>query len=144
MPFESPTLAPAATITFLFTDIEGSTRLLQEIGTGYPAVLEEHTKLLQSALEARGGRVVDRAGDGLFVAFESAGGAMLGAVEGQRALLEHAWPAGVRVHVRMGLHTGEAVRSGSSWVGLDVHRAAPATPTASHRRTAVVTVRRPA
>ncbi|HEX8696024.1 MAG TPA: tetratricopeptide repeat protein [Longimicrobium sp.] len=115
---------PRGTVTFLFTDMEGSTRLLQQIGAAYPAVLEEQRRLAMGACERHGGRLVDTAGDGLFVAFERARDALAAAIEAQRALLSHPWPDGAAVRVRMGLHTGEPVASGSGYTGLDVHRAA--------------------
>ena len=115
---------PTGTVTFLFTDIEGSTSLLQRSGAAYPAILEQHTRLLLEVIERHGGRLVDRAGDGLFVVFDRATTGLHATVDAQRALLDHTWPDDVRVLVRMGLHTGDAVRSGSGYVGLDVHRAA--------------------
>jgi predicted ATPase/class 3 adenylate cyclase len=124
MQSDSGSAGPTGTVTFLFTDIEGSTQLLQRSGEAFPGILEAHTRLLQDVVERHGGRVVDRAGDGLFVVFDRAGGGLLATVEAQRALRDHMWPGDARVSVRMGLHTGDAVRSGSSYVGLDVHRAA--------------------
>jgi class 3 adenylate cyclase len=112
------------TVTFLFTDIEGSTRLLQRIGAAYTTVLEDQLRLVRSAVESHGGRVVDTAGDGLFAAFEGASDALGGAVAAQRALHAHEWPEQAEVRVRMGLHTGEPVLSAAGYVGLDVHRAA--------------------
>jgi predicted ATPase/class 3 adenylate cyclase len=118
------TAGPGGTVTFLFTDIEGSTRLLQQIGAAYSSVLEDQQRLAREAFEATGGRIVDTAGDGLFVVFERARDAFLGAIGAQRALVGHAWPEDVEVRVRMGLHTGEPVVSAAGYVGLDVHRAA--------------------
>ncbi len=110
------------TVTLLFTDIEGSTRLLRELGTGYETVLADHRRLLRAAFDAHGGSEIDTAGDGFFYAFPRARDAVLAAVEGQRALAEHTWPIPLRV--RMGMHTGEPARSEAGYVGLDVHRAA--------------------
>jgi predicted ATPase/class 3 adenylate cyclase len=110
------------TVTLLFTDIEGSTKLLRELGEQYETVLHEHRRLLREAFRARQGEEVDTAGDGFFYAFSRASEALLAAVDGQRALAGHDWPQPIRV--RMGLHTGEPVRSDTSYVGLDVHRAA--------------------
>lgn len=110
------------TVTLLFTDIEGSTKLLRELGEQYETVLHEHRRLLREAFGARQGEEIDTAGDGFFYAFPRATEALLAAVEGQRALAGHEWPQPIRV--RMGLHTGEPVRSDTSFVGLDVHRAA--------------------
>jgi predicted ATPase/class 3 adenylate cyclase len=115
---------PRGTVTFLFTDIEGSTRLLQQIGAEYSHVLEEQKRLALEVYARHGGRLVDTAGDGMFVVFERARDAVAGAAEAQHALLSHAWPAGVSLRVRMGLHTGEPIVSPSGYVGLDVHRAA--------------------
>ena len=112
----------SGTVTLLFTDIEGSTRLLRELGDGYEQVLGDQRRLLREAFAARNGSEVDTAGDGFFYAFPRARDALLAAVEGQRALGAHEWP-GV-VQVRMGMHTGEPLSSGTGFVGLDVHRAA--------------------
>jgi YVTN family beta-propeller protein len=115
---------PSGAITFLFTDIEGSTRLVKHLRDRYGEVLAEHQRLLRAAFEAHGGYEVDTQGDSFFVAFTSAREALLAAVEGQLALLTHSWPDGVEVKVRMGLHTGQAVATGDRYTGLAVHRAA--------------------
>jgi predicted ATPase/class 3 adenylate cyclase/Flp pilus assembly protein TadD len=115
---------PSETVTFLFTDIEGSTRLLQQLGDGYAALLEEQQQLVREACEKHAGTVVGTQGDSFFVAFSNALEAINAVVETQRALTAHAWPNGVKVRVRMGLHTGKAQISSSNYVGLDVHRAA--------------------
>jgi predicted ATPase/class 3 adenylate cyclase len=115
---------PTGTVTFLFSDIEGSTRLLQSLGEGYPDVLETHQRLLRDAFGARGGTVVSTEGDSFFVVFPDAGEALAAAVASQRALEDHEWPEGARVKVRMGLHTGQGTLGGDNYVGLDVHRAA--------------------
>ena len=122
----SPEMAdlPTGAITFLFTDIEGSTRLLKQLRERYSEVLFEHQRLLRAAFAAHGGYEVDTQGDSFFVAFASARGAMLAAVEGQLALRSHPWPDGVEVKVRMGLHTGHAVAAEGRYTGLAVHRAA--------------------
>ncbi len=121
----APTPAlPVGTVTLLFSDIEGSTRLLARLGDGYGDMLAEHHRLLGDALAAHGGRVVDTQGDAFFVAFASAGGAVRAAAAGQRALAAGNWPDGAQVGVRMGLHTGEPTLSGERYVGMDVHRAA--------------------
>lgn len=114
----------AGTITLVFTDIEGSTQLLQRLGDRYGSVLSEHHRLVRAAFGAHGGTERDAAGDGLYFAFPSARAALAGAVAAQRALLTHEWPDGAAVRVRMGLHTGEPVSSEVGLVGLDVHRAA--------------------
>jgi YVTN family beta-propeller protein len=115
---------PSGAVTFLFTDIEGSTSLVKQLRERYGDVLREHQRLLRAAFEAYGGHEVDTQGDSFFVAFSSARDALLAAVEGQRALLAHPWPGGVRIRVRMGLHTGQAIASGGRYTGLAVHRAA--------------------
>ncbi len=115
---------PTGTVTFLFTDIEGSTRLLQQLGEEFAGLLAEHQRLLREACETHAGSVVNIHGDSFFVAFPRAGDAINAAVQCQRALAAQVWTNGVSVRVRMGLHTGEAQISSSNYVGLDVHRAA--------------------
>ncbi len=115
---------PSGAVTFLFSDIEGSTRLVKELRERYGDVLGEHQRLLRAAFGAHGGYEVDTQGDSFFIAFSSARDALLAAVEGQLALLAHPWPDGVRIKVRMGVHTGQAVASGGRYTGLAVHRAA--------------------
>jgi YVTN family beta-propeller protein len=115
---------PSGAVTFLFTDIEGSTRLVKQLRDRYGDVLREHQRLLRAAFEAHAGHEIDTQGDSFFVAFSSARDALLAAVEGQRALFAHPWPDGVRIKVRMGLHTGQAIESGGRYTGLAVHRAA--------------------
>ncbi|HEY3522310.1 MAG TPA: tetratricopeptide repeat protein [Candidatus Limnocylindrales bacterium] len=109
------------TVTLLFTDIEGSTKLLRQLGDRYHALLADHHRLLREAFQTRGGNEVDTAGDGLFYVFPSARAAIAAAVAGQRALGAQDWPADVRV--RMGIHTGEPLSGDGGFVGLDVHRA---------------------
>ncbi len=109
---------PTGTVTFLFTDIEGSTRLAQELGAGYADVLREHRRRLRKALSGRDGAEVDTQGDSFFYAFGSAADAVRAAMEGQTAL------AAGPVRVRMGLHTGEASVDAEGYAGIDVHRAA--------------------
>jgi predicted ATPase/class 3 adenylate cyclase len=109
---------PRGTVTFLFTDIEGSTRLLHELGDDYAEALAEHRRLLREAFERNGGVEVDTQGDAFFVAFSRAQDAVAGAAEAQRSL------AGGPVRVRMGLHTGEPQVTGEGYVGLDVHAGA--------------------
>jgi YVTN family beta-propeller protein len=115
---------PSGAVTFLFTDIEGSTRLVKQLRERYGDVLHEHQRLLRAAFDAHGGHEIDTQGDSFFIAFSSARDGLLAAVEGQLALSAHQWPDGVRIKVRMGLHTGQAVASGGRYTGLAVHRAA--------------------
>ncbi len=116
---------PTGTVTFLFTDIEGSTTLLQRLGDRrYADVLEEHRRLLRAAFEEGHGQEVDTQGDAFLVAFPRARDAVGAAVAAQQALTKHAWPDGASLRVRMGLHTGEPVSETEGYVGLDVHRAA--------------------
>ncbi len=118
------TEAPTGAVTFLFTDIEGSTRLVKQLRDRYGEVLRDHQRLLRAAFESHHGYEVDTQGDSFFVAFASARDAVLAAVEGQHALLSHSWPEGVEIRVRMGLHTGQAVAGDGRYTGLAVHRAA--------------------
>ncbi len=115
---------PSGTVTFLFTDIEGSTELLKRLGDRYADVLGEHQQLIRAAAEERGGREIDTQGDSFFVAFARANAALGAAVVSQRALAEYEWPEGAEVRVRMGLHTGEPLVGKERYVGIGVHRAA--------------------
>lgn len=115
---------PTGTVTFLFTDVEGSTRLLQTLGDRYRDVLSGHGRILRDAIAAGSGGEVRTEGDSFFAAFPTAAGAILAAVQAQRGLAAHQWPDGRSVQVRMGLHTGEGVFGGDNYIGLDVHRAA--------------------
>jgi predicted ATPase/class 3 adenylate cyclase len=115
---------PTGTVTFLFTDIEGSTKLLQELGDGYAAVRDEHAAIVRRATSEGGGVEVSTGGDSFFLAFHSPVGAVRAAVSAQRGLTERDWPHGSPVRVRMGLHTGEGVLGGDDYVGIDVNRAA--------------------
>jgi len=114
--------APRGTVTLMFTDIEGSTLLLRELGDRYETVLADHRRLLRAAFAAERGSEIDTAGDGFFYAFPRARDALVAAVNGQRELAAHEWPASFKV--RMGLHTGDPVSSETGYVGIDVHRAA--------------------
>jgi YVTN family beta-propeller protein len=115
---------PSGAVTFLFTDIEASTRLLKQLRDRYVQVLSEHQRLLRGAFAAHGGHEIDTQGDSFFVAFASARDAVLSAVEGQLMLLSHPWPEGVQLKVRMGIHTGQAAVNDGKYTGLAVHRAA--------------------
>jgi class 3 adenylate cyclase len=118
------TALPTGTVTFLFTDIEGSTELLKQLGEGYVTALAEHRRILRKAVEEQAGREIDNQGDSFFFAFERANAALGAAVLAQRALSEHAWPEGGEVRVRMGIHTDEPIVGEDAYVGLGVHRAA--------------------
>jgi class 3 adenylate cyclase len=115
---------PGGTITFLFTDIEGSTRLLQELGDAYGDVVRDHRRLLREHLGDNGGTEVDTQGDAFFYSFTRARDAVGGAVAAQRALAAHEWPGQTEVRVRMGVHTGEPSVGEGGYLGLDVVRAA--------------------
>ncbi|HEY8922204.1 MAG TPA: adenylate/guanylate cyclase domain-containing protein, partial [Candidatus Limnocylindria bacterium] len=115
---------PTGTVTFLFTDIEGSTRLAQDLGDAWPPLLERHRQIARAAWAEQRGVEIGTEGDSFFVVFTSAPQAVAAAVAAQRGLAAEAWPADGQVRSRMGLHTGEGVLSGGSYVGLDVHRAA--------------------
>jgi class 3 adenylate cyclase/ABC-type transporter Mla MlaB component len=115
---------PEGTVTFLFTDIEGSTELLKQLRDQYKTLLAEHRDILRAAFDKWGGREVDTQGDAFFVAFQRATDAVNAVVEIQRALAAHNWLEGVEVRVRMGLHTGEPWVEDEGYVGMDVHRAA--------------------
>ncbi len=117
------TQLPTGTVTFLFTDIEASTKLLRELGDRYADVLQEHRQIVRSELEREGGAELGTEGDSFFAVFRSPAAATRAVVGMQRAISGHAWPDGVTVRVRMGLHTGEGTPVGDGYVGLDVHRA---------------------
>ena len=116
---------PGGTVTFVFTDIEGSTRLLQELGDeGYGRVSGDHRRLVREAFGARDGTEIDTQGDAFFFSFPRARDAVAAAVDAQRALRDHEWPQGKELRVRMGLHTGEPHVGEEGYLGLDVVRAA--------------------
>jgi class 3 adenylate cyclase len=116
---------PGGTVTFVFTDIEGSTRLLQELGDEeYGRVSGDHRRLVRETFGERGGTEIDTQGDAFFFSFPRARDAVAAAVDAQRALHDHEWPGGSEVLVRMGLHTGEPHVGEEGYLGLDVVRAA--------------------
>jgi class 3 adenylate cyclase len=115
---------PEGTVTFLFTDIEGSAQLVQRLRDGWGDVHAAHRRLLREAFAASDGQEVDSQGDAFFVAFARARDAVTAAARGQQALAAHAWPEGARVRVRMGIHTGEPSVGEEGYLGLDVIRAA--------------------
>ena len=118
------TTLPQGTVTFAFTDIEGSTALLKQLGERYVDVLSDHRRLVRESFTAHGGTEIDSQGDAFFFAFARASSAVAGAVQAELAHAEHAWPDGAAVRVRIGLHTGEPTVSDAGYVGLDVVRAA--------------------
>src|SRR5262245_7968341 len=115
---------PTGTVTFLFTDIEGSTRLLQELRERYDEVLSTHARLIREAIEEFDGHEIDTQGDAFFIAFARARDAVAAAVAIQRVLAAEDWPDGASVRVRMGIHTGEPLASDERYVGMGVHKGA--------------------
>lgn len=112
------------TVTFLYTDIEGSTRLLQALGEQYVQVVSQQRRRVIDIVRSHEGDVVDAYGDMVFTAFARAKDAAEAAVEVQRSIAAYPWPAGSQVRIRIGVHTGEPMRVESGYVGIDVHRAA--------------------
>ena len=115
---------PSGTVTFLFTDIEGSTRLLTDLGDGFRDVLEAHAEILRTAIGGHRGTEVSTEGDAFFAVFPSARDAVAAASEAQSSLAGRTWPEAGTVRVRIGLHSGEGTLGGDNYVGMDVHRAA--------------------
>ncbi len=115
---------PTGTVTLLITDVEGSTELLKRLGDAYAEALDDQHRLLERAIALYGGVVVDTQGDSCLAAFARGRDAVAAAVEAQRALAAHPWPAGETLRVRMALHTGEPTVEQGRYVGLTVHRAA--------------------
>jgi class 3 adenylate cyclase len=115
---------PTGTVTMVFSDMEGSTRLLARLGAAYGDLLSAQRRLLRGAFGSHQGTEMGTEGDSFFVVFASAVEAVSACAEGQRALAGHAWPQGVAPLVRMGLHTGEPTRHEDGYIGMDVHRAA--------------------
>ena len=115
---------PEGTVTFLFTDIEGSTELLKALGDKYATVLADQRRILREEFTRWNGQEVDTQGDAFFYSFPRATQAVSAAVEAQRDIASHTWPDGVEVRVRMGLHTGEPATWEEGYLGMDVHRAA--------------------
>ena len=115
---------PSGTVTFFFTDIEESTKLLDKLGDQYATLLADHHKIMRDAVQKWNGREVDTQGDAFFVTFARSLDAVQCAVEAQRAFASHSWLHNQPVRVRMGLHTGEPLIASTGYVGMDVHRAA--------------------
>jgi predicted ATPase/class 3 adenylate cyclase/DNA-binding NarL/FixJ family response regulator len=124
MPKRRTPSLPAGTVTLLFTDIEGSASLLQQLGDRYAEVLAHYWRFVRSAIQDRGGQEVDTQGDALFAAFSRARDAVAAGIAAQRAIGAHAWPEDLSLRVRMGLHTGETLSGETGYAGMDVHRAA--------------------
>jgi predicted ATPase/class 3 adenylate cyclase len=118
------TTLPTGTVTFLFTDIEGSTRLLNELGNSYPKILARHHEIVRQQIEAADGYEVSTDGDAFFAVFTTAVAALRAAVGAQQALAAETWPDEVALRVRMGIHSGTGELLGPTYVGIDVHRAA--------------------
>jgi predicted ATPase/class 3 adenylate cyclase len=118
------TQLPTGTVTFLFTDIEGSTRLLQELGPDYSSAQADHMRIMRDAITAGGGVEIRTEGDAFFAVFPSATGAVAAAVLAQRAMNDHHWSHDRPLRVRMGMHTGEGILGGDDYLGIDVNRAA--------------------
>jgi predicted ATPase/class 3 adenylate cyclase len=115
---------PSGTVTMLFSDMEGSTALLSRLGGAYGDALDLHRRVLRAAWVNHGGAEMGTEGDSFFVVFQSAADGVRAALEAQRGLAVQDWPRGASVAVRIGLHTGEPMRHGDGYVGMDVHRAA--------------------
>ncbi|MDX6325489.1 MAG: hypothetical protein QOK15_1843, partial [Nocardioidaceae bacterium] len=115
---------PSGTVTLLFSDIEGSTALLSRLGRAYADALSQQRRILRRAWAAYGGTELGTEGDSFFVVFETASAGVAAAVAAQRELASVDWPAGERVRVRMGLHTGAPEVHEDGYVGMDVHRGA--------------------
>jgi class 3 adenylate cyclase len=115
---------PSGTVTFVFSDVEGSTGLLKRLGDGYGDLIREHRRIVRDTYGEHGGVEIDAQGDAFFFAFPRARDAVAAVVAAQRAHAEHSWPEGENVRVRMGLHTGEPAVGEEGYLGLDVVRAA--------------------
>jgi class 3 adenylate cyclase len=115
---------PSGTVTFAFTDIEGSTALLKQLGAHYESLLMDHRRIVRETFTRANGVEIDAQGDAFFFAFGRARDAVGAAVDVQRAHVAHDWPDGVDVRVRLGLHTGEPALGSEGYLGLDVVRAA--------------------
>src|SRR5947208_13247936 len=115
---------PDETVTLAFTDVEGSTQLVRELGDAYAQLLGEHRRLLREAVEQAQGHVVDHRGDEFFMVFDDPCRAAEAITAAQQAFATHSWPEGVELRVRVGLHTGQPTFRDGAYYGLDVHRAA--------------------
>ncbi len=120
----SESYLPSGTVHLLFSDIGGSTQLVQRLGENYVHVLEEHQRILRNAFTKWNGQEVSTHGDSFFAVFSRATDAISAAVEAQQALARETWADGVRLQIRIGIHTGEPMLVNQDYVGVDVHRAA--------------------
>jgi class 3 adenylate cyclase len=116
-----PRSLPTGAVTFLLADIVDSTGLLEQLGDGYASLLADVRRHLRTAVRRHGGREVDARGDELFAVFKHAPSAVAAAMATHRAMAGHAWPEGVRVQVRIGLHSGRPTLTDTGYVGLAVH-----------------------
>lgn len=121
---ERSTAPSGSTLTFVFSDIEGSTRLLRALGSSYDDVLQIHDDIIRSSTESNGGQVFGSEGDGQNLVFSEAGAAVRASLAAQAALATQVWPDDIQVRVRMGIHSGEARRLGPGYVGLSLHETA--------------------
>lgn len=121
---------PSGEVTFLLTDIEGSTRVFRKLGPAYLHALADHHRLIRAIFRFAGGHEVKSSGDAFFYAFPTAAGAAAAAVVAQESLAAHDWPEDGEIRVRMGLHTAEAEPVGHDYLSLDVNRAARITAAA--------------
>ena len=115
---------PSGTVTFLFTDLEGSTRLWEDHPDAMRRALVRHDEILRNAVEAHGGHIVKARGDGVHAAFRTAHDALDAAVDGQRLLSMESWAETGALRVRMGIHTGESQERDGDYFGSAVNRAA--------------------
>jgi class 3 adenylate cyclase len=115
---------PRGTLTFMFTDIEGSTQLLRRLRDRYPGLISDHQRIVRAAFARHRGQEVDTQGESFFAIFATATEAVLAALDTQRSLAAHTWPDGAEVRIRIGVHTGQASAAGERVFGLAVHRAA--------------------
>ena len=115
---------PTGTVTFLFTDVEGSTALAHRLAHDFQDILVEHRGLVRSAVAESNGVEIDVRGDEFFVAFDDAAAAAQAAIAAQLAISAHDWPQDVELRIRMGMHTGEAIYADKDYLGVDVHKAA--------------------
>src|SRR5262245_12838714 len=115
---------PTGDVTFLFADIEGSTRLVRVAGQRYPQILSDTRRMLRHAIVQSSGQEVEARGDELFAVFAEPGPAVDAALSAQRSLVAHTWPEDCTVRVRIGVHAGKAALGDEGYTGIDVHRAA--------------------